>query len=112
MIAKVQTGSAGHLTKRQRLWRDIKRYRWVYLMALPAIVYFCVFCYQPMYGATLAFKKFSFKSILSVPYSNEIARMMMAPDVDIEGEWTTFIENYRNMWEPVLNELNAEFFGK
>lgn len=52
------------------------------------------------------------KSILSVPYANEIARMMMAPEVDIENEWTTFIENYRNMWEPVLNELNAEFFGK
>lgn len=69
MIAKVQTGSAGHLTKRQRLWRDIKRYRWVYLMALPAIVYFCVFCYQPMYGATLAFKKFSFKyGIMGSPW--------------------------------------------
>ena len=52
------------------------------------------------------------KAILSVPYSNEIARMMMAPNVEVEAEWATFVENYRNLWEPVLNELNAEFFGK
>ena len=36
----------------------------------------------------------------------------MAPIVEVEAEWATFVENYRNLWEPVLNELNAEFFGK
>lgn len=68
-MAKKQQPVAGLLTPRQRLWRDIKRYRWVYLMALPAFIYFCVFCYQPMYGATLAFKKFSFKyGIMGSPW--------------------------------------------
>ena len=68
-MAQIQRASTGRLTKGQRLWRDIRRYRWVYLMALPAILYFIVFCYRPMYGATLSFKKFSFKlGILDSPW--------------------------------------------
>lgn len=68
-MAQIQRVSTGRLTKGQRLWRDIRRYRWVYLMALPAILYFIVFCYRPMYGATLSFKKFSFKlGILDSPW--------------------------------------------
>ena len=68
-MAQIQRASTRRLTKGQRLWRDIRRYRWVYLMALPAILYFIVFCYRPMYGATLSFKKFSFKlGILDSPW--------------------------------------------
>lgn len=41
------------------LWKHIKRYKYLYLMIIPAIVYYIIFCYIPMYGAIIAFKDFS-----------------------------------------------------
>lgn len=34
------------------------RYRWLYLMILPGIIYFAIFKYLPMYGLTIAFQDF------------------------------------------------------
>ncbi|MFI6322783.1 ABC transporter permease [Nonomuraea sp. NPDC050556] len=34
------------------------RYRWLYLMILPGILYFAIFRYLPMYGLTIAFQDF------------------------------------------------------
>ncbi|WP_246609698.1 ABC transporter permease [Nonomuraea rhizosphaerae] len=34
------------------------RYRWLYLMLLPGLVYFAVFKYLPMYGVSIAFQDF------------------------------------------------------
>ena len=49
----------------QYLWR----YRYLYLLLLPAIVYYIVFCYVPMYGVTIAFKDYSYKKgILGSPW--------------------------------------------
>lgn len=42
-----------------RLWRNIWFRRHLYVLLLPAILYYAVFHYAPMYGATLAFKDFS-----------------------------------------------------
>lgn len=39
----------------QKEWRQ---YRYVYLMAIPMVVYYILFCYMPMYGASIAFKDF------------------------------------------------------
>jgi len=38
-----------------RIWQQ----RWLYLLVAPAIVYFLVFCYVPMYGLIIAFKDYS-----------------------------------------------------
>jgi putative aldouronate transport system permease protein len=44
-------------------------YRMFYLMLLPVVIYFAVFAYIPMYGITLAFKKFMYnKGILGSPW--------------------------------------------
>ncbi|MGW1346290.1 ABC transporter permease [Kribbella sp. NPDC002412] len=40
------------------LWRDLMRYRWLYLLLLPGLAYFIVFKYLPMYGLTIAFKDY------------------------------------------------------
>lgn len=37
---------------------DIKKYPGVYLMILPVIAYYILFCYRPMYGVLMAFKDF------------------------------------------------------
>lgn len=49
--------------------KDFKRNKLIYLMVLPMIVYLLVFCYYPMYGASIAFKTFEpAKGILGSPW--------------------------------------------
>ncbi|WP_163536171.1 ABC transporter permease subunit [Gracilibacillus sp. YIM 98692] len=42
-----------------KFFKEIKRDRYLYLLALPGIIYFFIFKYVPMYGITIAFKDFS-----------------------------------------------------
>jgi len=42
-----------------RLSRSLKQYRYVYLMAIPVVIYYLIFMYLPMYGAQIAFKRFA-----------------------------------------------------
>ena len=42
-----------------RLKKDMKRYRGAYLLAVPVVVFYLLFCYKPMYGVIIAFKDFS-----------------------------------------------------
>ena len=41
------------------LLKDLTRNKYIYIMALPVLLYYFLFCYQPMYGAIIAFKEFS-----------------------------------------------------
>lgn len=43
----------------KRLWEDLKKYKGAYLLVLPVILYYILFCYKPMYGLVIAFKEFS-----------------------------------------------------
>lgn len=42
----------------QRLWKNIKQHRGVYLMLIPVLIYYIIFNYAPMYGAQIAFRNF------------------------------------------------------
>jgi len=42
----------------RRLRRNICDHYELYLLALPAIAYFIIFCYMPMYGVQLAFRRY------------------------------------------------------
>ena len=46
------------------LWRAIRRYRWLYLLMLPTLIYFVIFKYGPLWNAQIAFK--DFKPLLGV----------------------------------------------
>lgn len=49
----------------RRMWSD----RFLYLMALPGILYFIIFKYLPMYGVVIAFKDYDiFKGIMASPW--------------------------------------------
>ncbi|WP_318245311.1 ABC transporter permease [Paenibacillus gallinarum] len=49
--------------------RRLFRYRYLYIMLLPAILYYAIFHYYTMYGALIAFKQFSFsKGIMGSPW--------------------------------------------
>lgn len=52
-----------------RLWQNIKRHKGLYLMILPIVIYYLVFCYYPMYGAQIAFRDYSpKKGIVGSPW--------------------------------------------
>ncbi|WP_426452136.1 ABC transporter permease [Paenibacillus sp. S-38] len=46
-------------TKRSRIWAGIKRDKFLYLIALPGILYFLIFKYVPMWGVLIAFQDYS-----------------------------------------------------
>lgn len=56
-------------TTRRVAWNTMVQYKYHYLMVLPVILWYILFCYVPMYGVTLAFKSFDFsKGILGSPW--------------------------------------------
>ena len=53
-----------------KLARDIKMHRGAYLIALPVIMFYLLFCYKPMYGLIIAFKNYSpAKGIMDSPWA-------------------------------------------
>ncbi|MCS7460443.1 ABC transporter permease subunit [Paenibacillus doosanensis] len=63
----IQTKAA---VRKRTLWKRILASRYLYLMLLPAIVYYGLFHYYPMYGALIAFKQFSItKGIMGSPWA-------------------------------------------
>ena len=42
-----------------RLKSDLRRNYALYLLIIPVLVYYIIFCYKPMYGAIIAFKEFN-----------------------------------------------------
>jgi len=69
------------LSPARRVWRDVWKYRWIYLLLLPALSYFVLFRYIPLYGIQLAFKDYSLKGIAASPWNNyaHFKRMVAEP---------------------------------
>ena len=68
-IVSVQAAKGVHRSGRQ-LVREMWRYRWIYLMLLPALTFFVIFRYIPMYGLQLAFKSYVLKGIAASPWND------------------------------------------
>lgn len=47
------------LTKQNSWARDFRRNRSLYLMILPVLVFYAIFCYKPLYGLIMAFQDFN-----------------------------------------------------
>jgi len=64
-----------------RVWREVWKYRWIYLMLLPAMSYFIIFKYVPLYGIQLAFKDYSLRGIAASPWNDfaHFKRMVAEP---------------------------------
>lgn len=66
-IGKVPNHDEGFLA---RLGKDLGRNRYLYIMAIPVLLYYLLFHYGPMYGAIIAFKDFSpAQGILKSPWA-------------------------------------------
>ena len=56
---------------RKSLMRQIFYNRYLYLLFLPALLYYVIFSYLPMYGTILAFKEFDYsKGIINSPWAS------------------------------------------
>ena len=58
------------LTKRRRLTKRIWEYRWIYIMLLPATIFFIIFRYVPIYGIQLAFKDYKLAGIAASEWND------------------------------------------
>lgn len=53
----------------KRLLRSIRRDYWLYIFLIPCLVWYAIFCYAPMGGIVVAFKKYTgFSSIADSPW--------------------------------------------
>lgn len=60
----------GEIKRKKSMWGQIKKNWQLWLLLAPAIVYVIIFCYQPMYGALIAFKDFNPRlGILESPWA-------------------------------------------
>ena len=56
-------------SKRERLWTEFKKQKWLQLMVIPGIIFILIFNYIPMYGVIIAFKDFNFtEGIMGSPW--------------------------------------------
>jgi putative aldouronate transport system permease protein len=94
--------SAASLSRRQHIWAGIKRDKFLYLLALPGLLYFLLFRYVPMWGIIIAFQDYS-------PYQG----MMKSSWVGLE-HFQRFFSNpdfmmlFRNTM--IINLLSLIFF--
>ena len=42
-----------------RLGKDLHKYAGAYVLVLPVVLFYLIFCYKPMYGVIIAFQNFA-----------------------------------------------------
>ncbi|MFC4808038.1 ABC transporter permease [Paenibacillus sp. GCM10023250] len=55
----MRTALPGSRARSRRLWLDIRRDKYLYLLILPGVLFFIVFKYIPMWGVLIAFQDYS-----------------------------------------------------
>lgn len=70
-------------------------YKAIYLMILPALLHYLIFCYAPMYGIIIAFKDYWFsKGIMGSPWVGfDNFRILLALDKFWQVFWNTVLIN-------------------
>lgn len=57
------------MIKNNKALNSIVKYRWLYVMLIPVIAYYLIFCYAPMFGVAIAFKDYNmFDGVLKSPW--------------------------------------------
>ncbi|QHT47975.1 sugar ABC transporter permease [Bacillus sp. SB49] len=84
-------------TRAKRRWRGILQNYELYLFLLPAIIYFLLFHYVPMYGVLIAFKEY-------IPSEG----ILGSPWVGLE-HFTRFFQSY-NFWDLIGNTIWLSVF--
>lgn len=122
-MSKVTISAANEKSFFVRLRQDFRVNYSLYLMALPVVLFYLIFCYKPMYGILMAFQDFNFRAGISgSPWVGwkHFQRFFMDP---------YFVRNIRNtivisftsivfgfpapiILAVLINELNKKWFAK
>ena len=70
MIAKAHLKKGEKpLVSKKSLFVRMAKYKHIYIMLIPTILYFAIFCYGPMFGISIAFQDYSItKGVLKSPF--------------------------------------------
>ncbi len=49
------------------------------------------------------------KAAYSLNLSDEVARLIVTRDIDVDAEWQKYIDDNAGIWQPVVDDLNAAF---
>lgn len=106
MVGKPRKKSAKEVLKGtvpyfKELGKYILKHKYMYLMLLPAIIYYIVFHYVPMYGVTLAFKDYKpLEGIWGSPWVGlEYFEQLFSLDKFYEVFWNTLSVSFsRLLW--------------
>lgn len=84
------------------MWAFLKKqwskYKYIYIMLIPVLLYYIVFCYIPMYGVTIAFKNF-------IPSKG----ILRSPWVGFQ-HFKSFFESYY-FWRLIKNTLGINIYS-
>jgi len=78
--------------------KELAKYRWIYILALPGLLYLLVFKYIPMYGVIVAFKDYSSRlGILQSPWVGlkHFLRLFASKDFTILLRNTLLLNMYK-----------------
>lgn len=114
------------LRKPPLIIRKFSTYKYYYILVLPALIWFILFCYVPMYGIVIAFKDYKIlEGILGSPWATpspfkHFIRLMESVNFR-QAFWNTIVISlYKTLWgfpAPIifalfLNELRGKYFKK
>lgn len=117
------TYTPSRFSVQQRIIRELRKNKYVYIMAIPVMAYYLIFAYGPMYGAQIAFRNFSvakgitgstwvgfkwFKSFFNGPYFWRLLRNTLI----ISLQQIIFGFPAPILLALLLNELRSERFKR
>ncbi|MFC3768508.1 ABC transporter permease [Paenibacillus sp. GCM10012303] len=112
---KTNFSPADSSKRRSQLWRSIARSRWFYVMMLPGVLYYVLFCYLPMGGLLVAFKDYNlFKGIWDSPWAgfDHFRTVFQSPDFPVIFRNTLVISLYRILFNMIPDVALAIMFNE
>ena len=83
---------------RKALVKSVRRYPALYIMTIPIVLYYLIFCYAPMFGVLIAFQNYSpIKGILHSPW--------------VGFQWLRMFFNSYYFWQLIRNSLVISIYG-
>lgn len=85
-------------TPQLSIMKELAKYRWIYILAIPGLLYLLIFKYIPMYGVIVAFKDYSSRlGILQSPWAGfkHFSRLFASRDFTILLRNTLLLNMYK-----------------
>lgn len=87
---KLKTGGT---PQKKGLLKEMAKYKTIYLMLIPAILFYIIFCYVPMFGVTIAFQDY------------KVSRGIFGSEFVGFANFISFFKSY-NFWQLLRNTLS------